>query len=188
MNIKPSLFILPTIAIGALLMVAFHSVAIADPGGYCDSKQIRHEQMSPEKMREYMKRRLDQLAGRLEIKASQQAAWEEFAQSVGMVAEQNVKKPNEDADAATIARYRAEKATEFAGKQTRIADTTVKLQEVLTEDQRKILDQTARHFLHENRGWSHKEPGMYRKDHDEWGARGSPEGENHYGGHESNFW
>lgn len=50
-----------------------------------------HEQMSPEKMHEHMKDRLDKLAERLEIKASQQAAWGEFAKSVGMLSEQGVK-------------------------------------------------------------------------------------------------
>jgi hypothetical protein len=60
----------------------------------------------------------------------------------------NAKKPGKDADAATIARFRAEQATGFAGKLTRIADATAKLQAALSEDQRKILSQTAQQVLH----------------------------------------
>lgn len=184
MNIKPSKLILPTIAIGALLMTTFHSIAMASPGGHCDSKQMSHEQMSPEKMHEHMKDRLDNLAERLEIKASQQAAWEEFAKSIGILTERSVKKPNDDADAASIARYRAEKATEFAKKLTRIADATAKLQKVLTEDQRKILNQASHRFLHKDHGWSHKDHGMGREDlGHEWDQRGSSDGESHHDDH-----
>jgi len=194
MNIKLSILTLPTIAIGALLMTTFNSVAMASPGGHCDQKQMSHEQMSheqmsheqmsPEKMHEHMKDRLDKLAERLEIKASQQAAWEEFTKSVGMMAERSVKKPNDDADAATISRYRAEKATELAKKLTMIADATAKLQKALTEDQRKILNQASHRFLHEDHGWNHKDHGMDREGHEhEWDQRGSSEGENHHDDH-----
>ena len=178
MNIKPSILILPTIAIAALLMTTFHSVAMASPGGHCDPKQMSRERMSPEKVHEHMKARLGKLAERLEVKASQQAAWEEFAKSVGMMAEQGVKKPNDDADAAAISRYRAEKATEFAKKLTRIADTTAKLQKALTEDQQKILNQAARRFLQGNHEWNHKDHGMNREGHEYGlGQRGNSEGE-----------
>jgi hypothetical protein len=145
---------------------------------------MSHEQMSPEKMHEHMKARLDKLAERLEIKSSQQAAWGEFAKSVGMLAERSMKKPNDDADAATILRYRAEKATEFAKKLTRIADATAKLQTALTEDQRKILNQTSRRFLHKHHGWNHKHHGLDREGHEhEWDQRGNSDGEHHHDDH-----
>ena len=191
MNIKQGLLTLPTIAIAALLMATFHQVAMADPGGHCDQKHMSREQMAPEKLQEHMKARLDKLAGRLEIKASQQAAWEEFAKSVGTMAEQNMKKPNDDADAAAISRYRAEKAAEFAKKLTRIADATAKLQKALTEDQRKILNQTARHFLHKDHGWSHRNHGMDREGHEhEMDQHGSADGESHPDAddHKKDFW
>lgn len=171
MNIKPSKLTLPTLAIGALLMTIFHSAAMASPIGHCDQKQMSREQMNPEKVQERMKARLDKLAEQLEIKSSQQPAWSEFAKSVVTLAEQGVKKPNDDADAATISRYRAEKATEFAKKLTRIADATEKLQAVLAEDQRKTLNQASRHFLlksHERRHESNEH---------EWGRHGSYEDE-----------
>lgn len=179
MNIKSSILTLPSIAIGALLITTFHSVAMASPGGHCDQKQMGHEQMSPEKMHEHMKDRLDKLAERLEIKSSQQAAWGEFAKSVGMLSEQGVKKPNDDADATTISRYRAEKATEFAKKLTRIADATAKLQTALTEDQRKILNQASHRFLHRDHGWAHMRHGRNREGH-KWDQRGNSDEESHH--------
>jgi hypothetical protein len=148
MKFKPG--ILATMAIGAILITTFHSVAMAGSTGHYGQKQ-----MSPEKIHEQMKVRLDKLAARLEIKASQQAAWEDFAKSVEMLADRNMKKPGDDADAATVSRYRAESATEFAKKLTLVADATGKLQAALSEAQRKTLNQTARRFLRENRGWKH---------------------------------
>lgn len=179
MNIKQGKLTLPIFAIGVLLITTFYPAAMASPGGHCDSKHMSREQMSPDKMHEHMKGRLGKLAERLEIKASQQAAWEEFARSVGMLAERTVKKPNDDADAATIARYHAEKAAEFARKLARIADATAKLQKALTEDQQKIFNQASHRFLH-------KDQGMDREGHEhESDQRGSPDGESHHDDHNS---
>ena len=180
MNIKPGILILPTVVIVVLLMIFFHPVAMASPDGQCDQKRMGHEQLGPEKMHEHIKVRLDKLAERLEIKASQQAAWGEFAKSVEMLAERSVKKPNDDADAATISRYRAEMATEFAKKLTKIADATAKLQKALNEDQRKILNQAAHRFLQNDHGWSHKDHGMNREGNEYWMDRnGRPDVERH---------
>jgi hypothetical protein len=143
MNIKLSKLMMPVIALGALLIPTFQSAALASPDEYHDQKQI-----SPEKMHEHMKAKLDKLAARLEIKASQQAAWEQYAKSVESLEDQGVKRPDHDADAATISRYRADRATEFAKKLTVIADATDKLQKTLTEDQRNILSQALRQFGH----------------------------------------
>jgi hypothetical protein len=156
-NVNPKLGVLAPIVIGAVLLASFHSVAKANP-----SESYGHKQMYQEKMREHMKVRLDKLAERLEIKASQQAVWEEFAKSVEMLADRNVKKPNDDADAATISRYRAERAADLANKLSKIADATAKLQTALTSDQRKILDQTAQRFLHHDRGINHTSRRMDR--------------------------
>ena len=152
---NPRLGILATIVTGAILISTFHSIAMA-----ATSENYDQRQMNREKMHEQMKVRLDKLAERLEIKSSQQAAWEEFAKSVEVLADRNTKKPKDDADAATISRYRAEKATEFANKLTKIADATAKLQTALSEDQRKILNQTAHRFLHHDQGVNHTHHGM----------------------------
>lgn len=151
MNIKDvnlKLGMLATVVIGAILLVSFHSVAMANPDGHCDAMQ-----MSTEKKHEYMKARLDKLAARLEIKSSQQAAWDDFSRSVETLAERHAKEPKDDADAAAILHYHAERAAEFAKKLTVIADASAKLETVLTDDQKKTFDQASRSFLHEHHGW-----------------------------------
>lgn len=146
-NINPKLGIMATLVTGAILIMTFRTIAIATPDEHRDQNQIDQVQMK-QHMQEHMKIRLDRLSQRLEIKASQQPVWEDFAKSVEMLADGNAKRPDKDADAATIARFGAERATEFAGKLTRIADATAKLQAVLSEDQRNILNQTAQQMLH----------------------------------------
>ena len=153
--------LLATIVTGAILITSFNSIAIADPAEHCGHKQITQEQMQ-QHMQEHMKTRLDRLAQRLEIKASQQAVWEDFAKSIETLPVRNAKKPADDADAATIARYHADRAAEMANKMTRIADATAKLQAALTPDQRKVLDQTAQLFLHHRHGAGYEHYGMDR--------------------------
>ena len=145
MNIRP----LINIATGAILVITFHTVAMAASDG-----QVGYHQVGHEKMCERIKSRLAKLAEHLEIKSSQQAAWEAFSKSVESLAERRVILPNEDADAVTILRYRADTTSEFAKKLTGIADATAQLQTVLTEDQRIILNQAARHFLNHKHGWN----------------------------------
>jgi hypothetical protein len=165
--------------IGGVTLALSWGVSFSESQDSQQKSQHDQRQISPERMHEHMKARLDKLAERLEIKSSQQAAWEEFAKSVEPLVEPGVKKPNDDADAATIVRYRAERATEFAKKLTGIADATAKLQKILTADQRKILDQVSRRFLHKDQGWqghSH-----------EWGQRGGAEKECHHDEHGKGF-
>jgi hypothetical protein len=175
MNIKAG--ILATVTAGAILMAT--SVAMASPGGHCD-----HMRMNPERMHEHMQARLDKLADRLEIKPSQQAAWEEFSKAVETLTEGGAKKPDDGADAAAIARYRAERATEFARKLTAIADATAKLQTVLTEDQKKILNRVSHRFLNMNHGWRRNKHGRGDADH-EWDRRGSSGDRQHEHGNDS---
>src|SRR5208282_2411668 len=161
MNIKLSKFIPTAIALGVFLIPTLPSAAMASPNEHSDQKQA-----SPERMHEHMKAELNKLAERLEIKSSQQAAWEEYANSVNALAERSMKKPNDDSDATTISRYRADRASEFAKKLAVIADATDKLQKALTEDQRKILNQVVRQHLHEHHGWHHKHQGCRDKSHE----------------------
>jgi len=163
MNIKLNKLMLPIIAIGAFLIPAFQSVALAS-GEHYDQTQI-----STEGMHEHIKARLDKFAERLEIKASQQAVWEEYARSVESLADRSSKKPKDDADAATISRYRADRVTEFAKKLTVIADATAKLQKALTEDQRKILTQVVRRHGHHHmrHGWQHNNHGWLGQNHEQ---------------------
>lgn len=154
---------MPIIALGVLLVPTFQSVVWANAEHY-DQKQI-----SPEKAHEHMKARLDRLAARLEIKASQQAIWEEYAKSMESLADRGANRPSHDADAATISRFRADRVTEFAKKLTVIADATDKLQKVLTEDQRKTLTQVLRRHGHHHthHGWKSSNHEQPREGH-EW--------------------
>lgn len=167
--------LLATLATGTILIASFNSIAMADPSAHCNHPQMTQEQMQ-QSMQERMKTRMDRLAQRLEIKASQQAVWEGFAKSFETLPEHNAKMPADDSDAATIARYHADRAAEMAGKLTKIADATAKLEAALTPDQRKIFDQTAQLFLHHRHGADFGHHGMERgemrhgRDQDERGA------------------
>ncbi len=174
-DMNSRLGLLATIVTGAILITSLNSIAMADPADHCGHMQMSREQMQ-QHMQERMKTRMDRLAQRLEIKASQQAVWEDFAKSIETLPEQNAKKPTDDADAATIARYHADRAAEMAGKMTKIADATAKLEAALAPDQRKVLDQTAQLFLHHGHGAGYEHHGMDRGqmhhgwDHDKQGT------------------
>ncbi len=137
------------IVAGLILISTVSSAAIANSDGYSDARKP-----SAEQIHEHMHHMLDKLAARLEIKASQLPAWEEFSKSLEYLPEQHVTKPGDEADAATIAKYRADQAEDFAKKLAKVADATAKLQTVLSEDQRKILNQVSRRFLHRRPDWN----------------------------------
>ncbi len=174
-DMNSRLGLLATVVTGAILITSLNSIAMADPADHCGHMQMTQEQMQ-QHMQERMKTRMDRLAQRLEIKASQQAVWEDFAKSIEAMPDLNAKKPADDADAATIARYHADRASEMASKMTKIADATAKLEAALTPDQRKVLDQTAQLFLHHRHGAGYEHHGMDRgendhdRNHDEHGA------------------
>lgn len=114
-----------------------------------------HERHSMEHMQMKMKERTAKMASRLEIKASQQAAWGDYVKArESMMA--RPARPARDADAATIARARADFAADMARKLAVVSDATAKLQAVLTPEQRKVFDEMARrggrHGMHGHRG------------------------------------
>lgn len=88
----------------------------------------------------------DRLANRLEIKASQQNAWQAFVKTLEPATERPAKNAEIKTDAASIARLHADMAAARAQKLSRIADATAKLQAVLDPDQRQTLDQVAMHM------------------------------------------
>jgi len=112
---------------------------------------------------ERIQRMLDRAANRLEIKASQQTAWDGFARAMrGLFEPSAAARPGRDADAATIARIRAERAAEHARRMTQVADATAALQGVLAPDQRKTFDQMAHRFESHRQGghgWHHRPAG-----------------------------
>ena len=110
--------------------------------------------------------RLDSAASRLEIKASQQSAWQAYAAAVQALGETDKLKPTQpdaDADAAAIARERAERATAFAARLTAIADATARLQGVLSPEQKSTLNQITREAGHHHGPDSFGRPMMERR-------------------------
>ncbi len=110
-------------------------------------------------MREHMQarmgQRLDRLAARLEIKASQQDAWAAFRKTVESMSQNRPQRPARDADAATLMRFRADMAQRGAQHLASVAEATAKLQQVLEPDQRKVLDETARNLGQRGRRGGH---------------------------------
>ena len=101
----------------------------------------------PGEWREGIKTRLERLENRLELKPVQQQAWGAFQESVETLQVRKIERPGKDADAAAIARFRAERAKVMAERLSRIVETTAKLESVLSEGQRKIFDEASRRSL-----------------------------------------
>jgi hypothetical protein len=116
----------------------------AGPGGGRSDEAAMHRQHRMEHMQMMMKKRIEKMASRLEIKASQQGPWTEYVRArEGMWANMPAR-PGRDADAATIARARADFAADMARKLAVVSDATAKLQAVLSPEQRKVFDEMAR--------------------------------------------
>lgn len=147
-----TLGLLGTAALLATVMVG--GARAAEPG------KDRAEHWAQQRQ-EWVRAKLDREANRLEITASQQAAWQAYAGARKALAERTLTRPAKDADAATIAKYRAERAAEGARKLTALADATVKLQAVLSPQQRETLNQIVRsgHHRHGFHGHGHHERG-----------------------------
>jgi hypothetical protein len=98
-----------------------------------------------DRMQARVNERLDGLAARLEIKASQQDAWEAYKKARTSMFQTRPERPARDADAATRAKFRADMAQRRAQYLATMADATAQLQNVLEPQQRKVLDEIARH-------------------------------------------
>jgi hypothetical protein len=100
-----------------------------------------------ERMQARMNERLERMAKRLDIKPSQEGAWNEYRQARTAMFGQGARpqRPPRDADAATILRFRAEMAQRQSQRLLTMAEATAKLQDVLDPEQRKSLaDMTRR--------------------------------------------
>ena len=149
---------LATTLVAAGLALAAAVPAAASPG-YGPGPGMR--EMTPEmqqRMQSRMQARLDKMAQRLEIKASQQDAWQAYVKVHKEMFDGGMQPAPKDADAATIARHRADMAAKMAQKLAIHADATAKLQSALTPEQAKTLaDMTrqpmgGRHGMHGGRG------------------------------------
>jgi hypothetical protein len=122
-----------------------------------------------ERMQARMNQRLDRLAARLEIKASQQDAWNAYRSNVQSMFQDRRERPAPDADAATLLRFRADMAQRRAQHLATMADATAKLQQALDPNQRKVLDEIARSMgargKHRGHGQRHHRGGEQRDRH-----------------------
>lgn len=128
---------LAALAVGASLWIVVPPAQSAAPD------EGAPERMQ-ERMREHLQSRLDRLARRLELTASQQSAWSSYVAAVLTPAGAWPQRPGSDADAATLLRFRAELASLHAQKLARVADATAKLQEALSPEQRQVLASAVR--------------------------------------------
>ncbi len=139
LQIKP-LRMLAALAVGAVLATGFAATASAAPDG---SQKMEHDWARHRQER--VKARLAKTAERLGIQASQQSAWQAYTAAVESPAGDFHAGKNTPADAAGIARRRADMAAGHAAKLARIAEATAVLQAVLTPEQRRIFDRMAQH-------------------------------------------
>lgn len=139
MNTTRSKLVTALLAAGLALAAAAPASAMPGPG---------MREMTPEmqeRMQSRMQARLDKMANRLEIKASQQDAWQAYAKVHKDMFDARPTPPAKDADAATLARHRADTAAKMATKLATLADATAKLQSALTPEQAKTLADMTRH-------------------------------------------
>jgi hypothetical protein len=132
-----------TALFAAGLALAAAVPASAAPGPGPGMREITPEMQA--RMQSRMQARLDKMAERLEIKASQQDAWQAYAKVHKEMFDARPTPPAKDADAATLARHRADMAAKMAQKLTVLADATAKLQSALTPEQAKTLADMTRH-------------------------------------------
>lgn len=140
--------------LGAALLAAGLALAAVVPVASAAPASGMRE-MTPEmqeRMQSRMQARLDKMAQRLEIKASQQEAWQAYAKVHKDMFDGGMKPAPKDADAATLARHRADMAAQMAQKLAVLADATAKLQSALTPEQAKTLADMTRKPMGERHG------------------------------------
>ena len=114
-------------------------------------------------------------ATHLGITPAQEKEWQAFTDALNTMSPQ-LKHPEANADAASIARFHADMAAEHAKKLNAIADATSKLQASLTPEQRKTFNEMAHRFSHRHQHgrhhhWHHH--GHHGHDHHNgWGHDG----------------
>lgn len=157
--------LLGLMSVGAILVAVPAAEALAaDPPSDHAQDRAQHRADWAKHRMEWLRAHLDREANRLEITASQQAAWQNYAQARAALAEHGPLDRPEQGDAATLAQYRARRVQAMAQKLSVLADATAKLQVVLSPAQRTTLDEMARggHRWHGHRGWGRGRDGMQR--------------------------
>lgn len=135
-------------AAAGVLLVALASPSLSFAHEY-EQPRGHLREMDPQKRLQWVKGRLDKEAAMLEIKPSQQSAWDGYAAAaVDLVAAFGDRKPlPPTAEAATLVRQRADRAAAMAQHLAKLADATEKLQSVLDDEQRKVLGRIVREHI-----------------------------------------
>ena len=157
-------------ALAAAPALSFAEGAGPKPGPMAGSipEHTRHHQFSPEERSQWVKMHLDREAAMLELKASQESAWDAYAAAtLELMNAGGMHNPlPANLDASALMRLHAEHATAFAQRLSTLADATAKLEAVLNDDQRQVLDRLVRlhsqfHGMHH---WQGNWPGHERGD------------------------
>lgn len=132
------------------------------PGAAPGHSWAHTRQVAPEERAQWMKMHLDREAAMLEIKASQESAWDAYAAATqDLVSAGGAQTPlPTNLDATALMRLHAEHAAAYAQRLSVLADATAKLQAVLNDDQRKVLDRLVRLHsqFHGGHHWQGQEP------------------------------
>jgi hypothetical protein len=132
----------------AVIVGVIASISVVAPTWAHDDEKGAGAETRLQQRDEWFQMRLKKMGERLEIKASQQDGWQEYVTAYKAVFEGRRSVPAAGGDAAAGVRARAEHATEFAGKLTKLADATAQLEKTLTPAQRQTLDQLSESAHH----------------------------------------
>lgn len=169
---KVSRSVFGAVASGILLIVLAAPLASFAREEACHPGE--HMRIAMEDRGQWVKNQMAREAAWLEIKASQEGAWEAFAAANLELSNAfgNRKPLPPDVDAATAIRQHAEHAAAFAQSLSKLAAATEKLQAVLNEDQRKVLDRIV--SLHSQFRGGHFSGGMEDHEYCQHGSEMSP--------------
>jgi periplasmic protein CpxP/Spy len=134
----------PFLARGLAALAVAGSLAVASVPVFSQPEAGDNTVAQHERVRKHMSSRLDKMAVRLQITPAQQSAWMQYRSAVESQFGTSSARPAADTDAATFARWRAERASELARKLAVIADATATLQGTLNAEQRKTLSELTR--------------------------------------------
>jgi len=136
--------------LAASVVLAVGAAAQALPAGAADAAPAHHHKDLSEGIARHVQMHLDHLGERLEIKASQEPAWQAFASAFRDFHEAPADagaSRDGPVGAAEMTRRMAQHAAQRAQRLARLADATSALEQVLVPDQRQVLDAATRHFV-----------------------------------------
>jgi len=175
-----------TVLATALMTLAggFATVSMAEspagasaPSAHKDMANCKNPERM-EKMREhreaFMHKRLDEMANRLQITASQQPVWDQYKKARLDMMPKDFKRPGRDMNAAQQAQFRAERADHMAKKLADVSKATTNLRAELAPNQQQVLDEMSRHNRHKQGERRDHKRGMHQGQGDSHGSMHGP--------------